>query len=136
MTDTDERIQRALDHLREDETLTTNLDDGSAKAVFAWLEPELRQAPVGDEQGFEERIAGLRRAIKQAARRYDGDSRALLAEIQQIASGSLFARPHVAGVAATPDQGLPLADRRSDRRRRAYLRRKDALASRRQGRRS
>ena len=77
-------LQLVLQQLHDDESLTADLTDPSAEAVFTWLEDELRAADSLDDRQLAVRAAQLRRAVKQAARRHADDPAALIQQAKDI----------------------------------------------------
>ena len=93
MTEHNGRLLEALEQLQNDERLTSDLTDGAARVVLAWLEDEVRAANSGDEATFAARVEALRRAVKQVARAHADDPQALIGAAKAAAGGLTAPKP-------------------------------------------
>ena len=97
MVEQNARLQEALEQIQNDERLTADLPDESARVVLAWLEGEIRAASSLDETAFAARVQELRRGVKQVARAHAEDPQALIAAAKTAAvtpiAGSTKAAP-------------------------------------------
>jgi hypothetical protein len=93
MAEHDGRLLDALEQIQNDERLTSDLTDGAARVVLAWLEDEVRAANSTDEATFAARVQALRRAVKQVARAYADDPQALIAAAKAATGGLTTPKP-------------------------------------------
>ena len=93
MAEHDGRLLEALEQLQNDERLTSDLTDGAARVVLAWLEDEVRAANSADEVTFARRVEALRHAVKQVARAHADDPQALIAAAKAAVGGDPTPKP-------------------------------------------
>lgn len=93
MAEHDGRLLDALEQIQNDERLTSDLTDGAARVVLAWLEDEVRAASSADEATLAARVEALRRAVKQVARAHADDPQALIAAAKAAAGGDPTPKP-------------------------------------------
>jgi hypothetical protein len=85
------RVLAALDHVQENERLTSDLSDHGSAVLLAWVDAQIRAADYSlDAAAFGQEVAHVCRAARRAARQAAGDE----ARVTELATAALADLKH------------------------------------------